>query len=109
MGEEEALLIRCAVLGQPATLVAALKAGSFYSSTSPELHDVRFEGDDLVVACSPVETILITSRGAKSQRVIQPGISEVRFPIVDWRELGFLRVTVRDDAGGRAWTNPVWF
>ncbi len=93
---------------EPAALLAALKAGSFYSSTGPELHDVRIEGDELVVACSPVETILITSRGAKSQRRIQPGIAEARFPIADWREFGYLRVTVRDEAGGRAWTNPIW-
>ncbi len=93
---------------EPTALLSALKAGSFYSSTGPELHEVRIEGDDIVIACSPVETILITSRGARSQRVIQPGIRETRFPIAAWRELGYLRVTVRDDAGGRAWTNPIW-
>lgn len=94
---------------EPAPLLAALKAGAFYSSTGPELHDVRVEGDELVVIASPVETILITSRGAKSQRRIEPGITEARFPIADWRELGYARVTVRDEQGGRAWTNPIWF
>ena len=93
----------------PAALVAALKAGAFYSSTGPELHDVRMEGDELVVACSPVETILVTSRGAKSLRQIEPRITGARFPVAEWRELGFLRVTVRDERGGRAWTNPIWF
>ncbi len=94
---------------EPVALLDALKAGAFYSSTGPELRDVRIEGDEIIVQCSPVETILITSRGAKSQRRIEPGITEARFPIADWRELGYLRVTVRDEAGGRAWTNPVWF
>ena len=92
----------------PTALLSALKAGSFYSSTGPELRDVRIEGDDIVISCSPVETILITSQGARSQRVIQPGIRETRFPIAGWREVGYLRVTIRDDAGGRAWTNPIW-
>jgi hypothetical protein len=93
----------------PDALLAALKAGAFYSSTGPELRDVRFEGDELVVTSSPVETILITSRGAKSQRRVEPGVTTARFPIAEWRELGFVRVTIRDDRGGRAWTNPIWF
>ena len=85
----------------PVSLLAALKAGAFYSSTGPELHDVRIEGDELVIACSPVETILVTSRGARSQRQIAAGITGAPFPICDWRELGFLRVTVFDERGGR--------
>jgi hypothetical protein len=31
---------------------------------------------------------------------------------LDIRRLGddpFCRITVRDDRGGRAWTNPIWF
>lgn len=44
----------------------------------------------------------------ESQRRIESGISEARFPIADWRELGDLRVTVPDETGGRAWTTPFW-
>lgn len=92
----------------PSSLVAALKAGAFYSSTGPELHDVRIDGDELVVACSPVEAVIVTSTGARSQRVIAPGSTAARFPVGRWRDTGVLRVTVQDEAGGRAWTNPIW-
>ena len=40
------------------------------------------------MACSPVETILVTSRGAKSQRKFEPGITGARFPVADWRDFG---------------------
>jgi len=76
---------------KPSVPVAAVRAGAFCSSTGPEVHNVRTQGNELVVACSPVETILITSCGPKSQR-----------------KIGHLRVTVRDEAGGLAWTNLVW-
>ena len=36
----------------PESLLAALKAGHFYSSTGPEIHDVRIEGDEVHIACS---------------------------------------------------------
>jgi hypothetical protein len=93
----------------PESILAALKAGSFYSSTGAELRDIRIEGDELVVESSPAELILITSRGAQSANVYGENLTEARFPLKRWRDLGFARVTVIDAAGNRAWSNPIWF
>src|SRR5207302_1266191 len=43
---------------EPDALLAALKAGHFYSSSGPELRDVRVEGGRIRVACSPVRAIV---------------------------------------------------
>lgn len=93
----------------PESLLDALKNGWFYSSTGAELRDIRVEGDELVVECSPAEVILITSRGAQSGYKHGENLTEARFPVKRWSDLGFARVTVIDATGNRAWSNPIWF
>jgi hypothetical protein len=93
----------------PGSILAALKKGWFYSSTGADLTDIRIEGDELVVACSPAELVLITSRGAQSAYKYGENLTEARFPLKRWQDLGFARVTVIDAAGNRAWSNPIWF
>lgn len=93
----------------PESLLDALKNGWFYSSTGAELRDIRIEGDELVVETSPAEIILITSRGAQSSYSRGENLTEARFPLKRWADLGFARVTVIDAEGKRAWSNPIWF
>ncbi|GAA3122505.1 hypothetical protein GCM10020254_81960 [Streptomyces goshikiensis] len=65
---------------EPKLLLAALKAGHYYSSTGPELHDIRLDDGLITVRCSPVRKILITggarvsrwSRARRSPRVPCP-------------------------------------
>ncbi len=42
---------------EPGALLTALKAGDFYSSQGPELHDVAIDGDQIRITCSPVTSI----------------------------------------------------
>jgi hypothetical protein len=93
----------------PEALLDALKRGWFYSSTGADLRDIRIEGDELVVECSPAELILVTSRGAQSAYAYGDGLTEARFPLQRWTDLGFARVTVIAADGARAWSNPIWF
>ncbi|MCY3832825.1 MAG: phosphotransferase [Chloroflexi bacterium] len=93
----------------PAALLRALKAGHYYSSTGAQLHNVEFQPrDKLAVECSPATHIYLSgSRAGVVGRVSGAGLTEAEF---DLREADsrWLRVTVRDEAGGRAWTNPLW-
>ena len=94
----------------PDALLAALKAGHFYSSSGPELRDVRLENGRIRVSCSPVRAIAVTGRGARSVRLnAAPGetVSEADLPLEKIGD-GYCRVTVVDAHGGRAWTNPIW-
>ena len=93
---------------EPAALLRALKAGHYYSSTGAQIHNVEFIGrDKLVVECSPAKQILVSGESAGALRVGGGGLRGAEFDLseVDSR---WLRVTVRDDVGGRAWTNPLW-
>lgn len=91
---------------EPDAILTALKAGHFYSSTGPELYDVRIEGDAIVVHCSPATKILL-SGGHPGAEVAQGiDLTECSLPLALFR--GYhCRITIEDAAGGRAWTNPI--
>lgn len=90
----------------PEALLAALKAGAFYSTQGPALHDVRVTADTVEVECSACVTVI--AQGSGTGAVAHHGPSMTRASI-NLRRLGkspFVRVTVIDAAGKRAWSNP---
>ncbi len=91
----------------PEALLGALKEGHFYSSQGPEIHDLRFDGDDVVIECSPAYSISLSGRGSKSNNQMGEDMTSARLP---WRryEGSYFRVTVADRAGRKAWSNPIW-
>lgn len=93
----------------PDALLAALKAGEFYSSTGPKIYDVQvIPGQRAYVRCSPAERIFVTGRGSSSARAQGHGLTEAE---IDLRSFNspYCRITVRDAHGGRAWSNPIWY
>jgi hypothetical protein len=91
----------------PVLLLAALKAGHFYSSTGPTLEDVVVADGEVTVRCSAASRILVTG-GVPGKRVVSgTGLTEATLPLAMFK-CGYFRVTVVDEAGGRAWTNPIW-
>lgn len=93
----------------PDALLAALKAGHYYSSTGPEIYDIQVvRGEKIVVHCSPVNSMFLTGKAAVARHVHGQGIQEAEFNIRRF-DSPFGRVTVRDIHGGRAWSNPIWF
>lgn len=91
----------------PDALLDSLKRGWYYSSTGPLIHDVTVTDEEIIVRCSPVERIFITGRLAHGLHHHGLDITEVRWPRSNFRS-SYARVTIRDDRGGRAWTNPFW-
>jgi predicted metal-dependent phosphoesterase TrpH len=91
-----------------AALLAALKTGHYYSSTGPELHDVRVEGDRLHVACSPVDVIIVSGEGSRSQRVVPGPVEGGSVSLEPFRRAGWCRVTAMAIDGTKAWSNPIW-
>lgn len=97
-----------ATANDPAALLAALKAGDYYSSTGPTIEDVRCDGECIHVRCSPSEAIFVSGRGAKYEAVYGPNCTRASLPIAKFAG-AYCRVTVMDAARRRAWTNPIWF
>ena len=107
------VMVRAECLSEDA-LLAALRAGAFYSSTGPVIEDlaltVHADGvQHLTVRCSACAEIIYYTAGPRGQRVVaEPGgsISHATFPLTP--EQRFVRVECRDATGGIAWTNPVY-
>lgn len=91
----------------PAALLAALKAGHYYSSQGPEIRDVRIEGGRLWIACSPARAVFLTGAATKYASRSGDAIGECEFPVERFLG-GYCRVTVLDGAGKRAWSSPIW-
>ncbi|MBT7779182.1 MAG: PHP domain-containing protein [Rhodospirillales bacterium] len=92
----------------PDALLDALKNGQYYSSQGPEIHDVTFDDESVTITSSAASSISVQGRGSKSATKMDDGMTEATFPTKKYKD-AYLRITVTDEQGRRAWTNPVWF
>ena len=91
----------------PEALLDALKRGAFYASQGPEIHDVARDGDALEVRCSEAASVILAGPGPWRARQLGESLTAVCLPLAP--ELGgWRRLIVRDAAGRRAWSNPLW-
>ncbi len=89
-------------------LLDAMKAGAFYSSTGPQIHDIRLNGMTAEVECT--EAASITVQGSVACAPSLCGEKMTR-GVIDFNRLKgspWIRITVIDHAGKRAWSNPIW-
>lgn len=89
-------------------LLAALKAGMFYSSQGPELRGIEVTDKAVTVRASAVETVIVQGAGTGAVAVHGPSMTEATVKIARLGDSAWLRVTVIDAAGRRAWSNPIW-
>jgi hypothetical protein len=91
-------------------VVAALRAGHFYASMGPLIHDLRLEGDSLTVECTPAAAINFlgnNQRGWCIQKEDRPPLTGARY-LIEGNER-YIRVEIVNETGLRAWSQPVWF
>ncbi|MEM1343715.1 MAG: CehA/McbA family metallohydrolase [Pseudomonadota bacterium] len=91
----------------PETLLAALKSGQYYSSTGAELRDIEISETHIRVACSPAARVTVVGHHTAAAAVQGHALTEATLPIERFKKGGWLRVTVIDAAGKRAWSNPI--
>ncbi len=92
----------------PESLLTALKAGDFYSSQGPALHDIRVEGDSVIVESSAVVSVIAQGKGTGARATHGHSMTRTEVPLSRLGNSPWLRVTVIDAAGKRAWSNPIW-
>lgn len=92
----------------PDALVTALKTGDYYSTQGPRLHDIRIEGDEVVIECSPADRVMAVGARAAASQQHGNGMAGARLPLGPFRAGGWLRITVSDRHQRRAWSNPIW-
>lgn len=89
-------------------ILASLKSGAYYSSTGPEIHDIQIEDGTVRVLSSPVETILVSGRGATFRTDHNVSLIEFEADIRRMHDTPYICITVIDAHGRRAWSNPIW-
>ncbi|MCA0961275.1 CehA/McbA family metallohydrolase [Salipiger bermudensis] len=92
----------------PDALLDALKRGAFYSSQGPELRAVRLDANAVTVESTAVQTVIVQGHGSAATAVHGQSLTSATVPLERFRNSPWLRVTVIDRAGKRAWSNPVW-
>ena len=104
-------------------MLAALREGTYYSSTGPSVRGVELDGDAVEVRCSPCRSVTLVggrTQGAAAHagrlpychraRVLERAddgrVTRARLEL----PLGsdYVRLELADGKGGRAWTNPHW-
>jgi hypothetical protein len=105
-----------------AGVLDALRSGSFYASSGPQIHDVRVTAGGVDVRCSPAQSVTLRSgrwdgckanagalemnwRAAVTERADDGAITAARLEFPEFHHWGRIEVTGRD--GTRAWTNLV--
>jgi hypothetical protein len=101
---------------EPEVLLSALKAGHYYSSQGPQIHELAIDANELRVACSPVDSIAVVGHNSRSVGRYGRAITEARLNLADlgkaWTKVKgspWLRIVVIDSSGKRAWSNPIWY
>lgn len=92
----------------PEALLASLKAGDYYSSTGPEIHDIRFTNVGIEVACSEAATIVVQGKGSSTATLHGHAMTGKSLSLDRLKNSPWIRVTVIDSTGKRAWSNPIW-
>lgn len=93
---------------RPESLLEALKAGHYYSSQGPDFIDVSWSDKSVDVESSAVASVIVQGQGSATVAVHGEAMTKTQVPLVRFAHSPWLRVTIVDRAGRRAWCNPVW-
>ena len=89
------------------SILNALKNGQYYSTTGIEIFEFEMNNSKVNIQCSPSNQVCIVGQGAKSMSQNGKNITNAEFDLTDYPSKWF-RVSIADDSGNFAWTNPVW-
>ena len=100
----------------PDALLAALKAGAFYSSQGPRFLDIEIGRAEISIASSPVHSIALLTGSSRGLHKAGRHITAAAFDLSHIQRLAaqapgaakWFRIVAIDASGRRAWTNPIW-
>ena len=94
------------------SILAALENGEFYSSCGPEIYDFYVEDGKAIIECSPVVKARIHADGhpTRIHRAENGVATRFEFNVgTSWKgEYPYVRMSVVDEQGRKAWTNPIY-
>jgi len=97
-----------AVENEPEAILSALKSGLHYSTQGPEIRRIELTATAVEVECSAAVSVIVQGQGTAARAVHGLSMTRARIALDRFRASPWIRVTVVDAAGRRAWSNPVW-
>ena len=89
-------------------ILEALKNGHYYSSQGPDFKNIKVQKGRLEVLCSPVEKIIVSGYGSASIYKNKTSMKSAVFNLGLLPQEKWLRITIIDSKGKKAWTNPIY-
>jgi len=93
---------------EPEALLQALKEGMFYSSQGPELRGITIADGKVTVTSSAVSAVIVQGHGSAATARHGQSMTVTEVPLSRFANSPWIRITVMDKSGKRAWSNPVW-
>ena len=90
------------------SILEALKVGANYSSTGPDFYDLTVEDHQICIKSSPVSAIIIQGAGCRTLTELGENLTDVIMPFRWPDDAKWLRVTLINENGKKAWSNPIW-
>ena len=89
------------------TVTKAMEAGNFYASYGPTIHELWFEDGQVHIKCDPAAKIVANYGTVRAKMVLaeetEGALTEAAFDVKP--NDGYIRITVVDDKGRKAYTN----
>lgn len=95
----------------PADLIAAIKEGSFYSTTGPEIHDFYVNDNMVYAETSPVREISFITypdHGLNFKAPAGAFLHRAAAELDEKEKVDFIRLEITDAHGMKAWSNPIF-
>ncbi len=92
----------------PEALLTALKEGAFFATQGPQFHDIEVRDNKVHVTSSAVETVIVQAQGSATASQHGPSMTKTVVPLGRCGKSPWIRVTLIDSSGKRAWSNPIW-
>ena len=90
------------------SLLEALKNGHYYSSQGPDFKNIKVQKGRLEVLCTPVEKIIVSGYGSATAYKHKSNMESALFNLGLLPQKKWVRITIIDKQGNRAWTNPIY-
>ncbi|PKL12948.1 MAG: hypothetical protein CVV52_07990 [Spirochaetae bacterium HGW-Spirochaetae-8] len=96
-----------------ASILQALRAGTFYATTGPSFHRIHTEGNRITCKTTPIKQAWLVGEGYFGTRAVAAEgqlLSDFSFTIEPGSQLArssYVRLEIEDEQGKRAWTNPL--
>ena len=91
------------------SIMTAIKAGHFYSSTGPEFKDISIDEQGVIsIECTPVRYISFISTPSLGLKYHSMGesLTEAKYPGRPHET--YVRIEIEDFEGRKAWSNPIY-